>query len=56
MLKHPHNHQLAELNIGRLVAATDDPGVAEFMDNLDRIHGLDMSLARQHRGVQFGKV
>ncbi|WP_370316191.1 DUF3291 domain-containing protein [Sagittula sp.] len=32
--------QLAELNIGRLVAPTDDPRVAEFMDALDRINGL----------------
>lgn len=32
--------QLAELNIGRLIAPTDDPRVAEFMDNLDRINGL----------------
>jgi hypothetical protein len=31
---------LAELNVGRLVAPTDDPKVAEFMDNLDRINGL----------------
>ncbi len=31
---------LAELNIGRLIAPTDDPRVAEFMDNLDRINGL----------------
>ena len=31
---------LAELNIGRLVAETDDPRVAEFMSNLDRINGL----------------
>ena len=31
---------LAELNIGRLVAPTDDPRVAEFMANLDRINGL----------------
>ena len=31
---------LAELNIGRLVAPTDDPRVAEFMENLDRINGL----------------
>ena len=31
---------LAELNIGRLVAPTDDPRVAKFMDNLDRINGL----------------
>ena len=31
---------LAELNVGRLVAPTDDPRVAEFMENLDRINGL----------------
>ena len=31
---------LAELNIGRLVAPTDDPRVAEFMEALDRINGL----------------
>lgn len=31
---------LAQLNIGRLVAPTDDPRVAEFMSNLDRINGL----------------
>jgi len=28
---------LAELNLGRLLAPTDDPRVAEYMDNLDRI-------------------
>ncbi|MWB78880.1 DUF3291 domain-containing protein [Pseudooceanicola sp. 216_PA32_1] len=33
-------HHLAELNIGRLVAPTDDPRVAEFMAALDRINGL----------------
>lgn len=32
--------QLAELNIARLIAPTDDPQVAEFMENLDRINGL----------------
>ena len=31
---------LAELNSARLVAPTDDPRVADFMDNLDRINGL----------------
>lgn len=31
---------LAELNIGRLVAPTDDPRVAEFMANLDRVNSL----------------
>ena len=33
-------HHLAELNIGRLLAPTDDPRVAEFMENLDRVNGL----------------
>ncbi|ABV93061.1 conserved hypothetical protein [Dinoroseobacter shibae DFL 12 = DSM 16493] len=33
-------HHLAQLNVGRLVAETDDPRVAEFMENLDRINGL----------------
>lgn len=31
---------LAQLNIGRLVAETDDPRVAEFMDNLDKVNGM----------------
>lgn len=31
---------LAELNVGRLLAPTDDPRVAEFMENLDRINSL----------------
>ncbi len=31
---------LAELNIGRLLAPTDDPRVAEFMEALDRVNGL----------------
>ncbi len=34
------DYHLAELNVGRLVAPTDDPRVADFMDNLDRINGL----------------
>ncbi|MFZ5708563.1 MAG: DUF3291 domain-containing protein [Pseudomonadota bacterium] len=33
-------HHLAELNIGRLLAPTDDPRVAEFMAALDRVNGL----------------
>lgn len=33
-------HHLAQLNIGRLRAATDDPLVAEFMDALDEINAL----------------
>ena len=31
---------LAQLNVGRLVADTEDPRVAEFMAALDRINGL----------------
>ena len=31
---------LAQLNIGRLLAPTDDPKVGDFMDNLDRVNGL----------------
>ena len=31
---------LAELNVGRLVAPTDDPRVAEFMTNLDRVNEM----------------
>lgn len=31
---------LAELNIGRLLAPTDDPRVVDFMANLDRVNGL----------------
>jgi hypothetical protein len=31
---------LAQLNIGRLVAPTDDPRVAEFMAALDRVNGI----------------
>ena len=31
---------LAELNIGRLLAPTDDPRVAEFMNALDLINGM----------------
>ncbi|MEC3860038.1 DUF3291 domain-containing protein [Mesobacterium sp. TK19101] len=36
----PFGHHLAELNVGRLLAPTDDPRVAEFMENLDRINGM----------------
>ncbi len=36
----PVGHHLAELNVGRLLAPTADPRVAEFMDNLDRINGM----------------
>lgn len=36
----PEGLHLAELNIGRLVADMEDPRVAEFMANLDRINGL----------------
>ena len=36
----PAGHHLAELNVGRLLAPTDDPRVAEFMAALDRVNGL----------------
>lgn len=36
----PVGTYLAELNIGRLVAPTGDPRVAEFMGALDRINGM----------------
>jgi len=36
----PSGHHLAQLNVGRLVAPTDDPRVAEFMAALDRVNGL----------------
>ena len=36
----PAGHYLAELNIGRLLAPTDDPRVAEFMGALDRVNGM----------------
>ena len=39
-MRQPEGHYLAELNVGRLLAPTDDPRVAEFMDNLDRVNGL----------------
>lgn len=33
-------YHLAQLNIGRLIAPTDDPRVAEFMNALDTVNGL----------------
>lgn len=39
-MNQPDGHYLAELNIGRLLAPTDDPQVKDFMDNLDLINGL----------------
>ncbi|GAA3871036.1 DUF3291 domain-containing protein [Celeribacter arenosi] len=33
-------HHIAELNVGRLIAPTDDPRVGEFMESLDRINSL----------------
>ena len=35
---------LAQLNIGRLAAPTDDPSVRDFMDNLDLVNGLGKSM------------
>ena len=36
----PANHHLAELNIARLLAPTDDRRVSEFMGALDRVNGM----------------
>jgi hypothetical protein len=36
----PKGTHLAELNVGRLIAETTDPRVAEFMNALDAINGL----------------
>lgn len=36
----PGTPHLAQLNVGRLVAPTEDPRVAEFMAALDRVNGL----------------
>lgn len=33
-------YHLAELNVGRLLAPTDDPRVADFMNALDQVNGL----------------
>ena len=35
---------LAQLNVGHLVAPTDDPRVKDFMDNLDFINGIGKSM------------
>ena len=39
MIEQPSGTHLAQLNIGRLVADTDDPLVADFMNNIDRVNG-----------------
>ena len=36
----PKDHHLAEVNIGRLVAAPDDPRLKDFVENLNRINGI----------------
>ncbi|MEM5475962.1 DUF3291 domain-containing protein [Pacificibacter sp. AS14] len=36
----PTGTYIAELNIGRLIAPTDDPRVADFMGALDMVNGL----------------
>ena len=36
----PAGYHLAELNVGRLLAPTDDTRVAEFMAALDRVNGM----------------
>ena len=39
-MKKPDGHNLAELNIGRLIAPTDDPRVQPFMKALDAVNGI----------------
>ncbi len=39
-MEHVRSHDLAQLNVGRLRAPTDDPLVAEFMAALDPINAL----------------
>lgn len=36
----PPGHHLAQLNVGRLLAPTDDPRVAPFMRSLDAVNGI----------------
>ncbi|MXU65604.1 DUF3291 domain-containing protein [Oceanomicrobium pacificus] len=36
----PAGHNLAQLNIGRLVADPGDPAVADFVEAIDRVNGL----------------
>lgn len=36
----PQGMELAELNVGRLLAPTEDPRVADFMAALDKVNGL----------------
>ena len=38
---HRLDHQLAELNVGRLIAPTDDPRVAAFMVAPGRANGVE---------------
>jgi heme-degrading monooxygenase HmoA len=35
-----HNHHLAQINIGRLIAPLDDPRIADFIAQLDPINKL----------------
>ena len=44
----PH---LAQLNIGRLRYPTDDPRMADFMNNLDLVNGLAERSGRVSSGV-----
>ena len=39
-MQQPPDHHLAQLNIGRLRYPTDDPRMADFMNNLDLVNGL----------------
>ena len=39
-MQQPPNHHLAQLNIGRIRHEIDDPRMAEFVDNVERVNGL----------------
>ena len=43
--------QLAQLNIGKLLAGRDDPAMAGFFDNLDRINAAAEQFARRRPEV-----
>ena len=39
-MQQPHNHHLAQLNIGRIRYEIDDPRMADFTNNLALVNGL----------------
>jgi hypothetical protein len=39
-MQQPHNHHLAQLNIGRIRYEIDDPRIADFASNLALANGI----------------